>query len=518
KKLKSTKYLIFIPIVLVIIIIVLIAGCANEEMPAHAPLEKNQPPVRPFSPIPHNAESGLDTTFTLSWTGGDPDSFQKVTYKICLDTVNPPDSIIADTQSWNNFTLSGLLFGKTYYWTIEARDQGDSTSIGGPWHFSIRNQPGTPIGPFPGTNAKGLSIHVTLTWIPAQLNILDSLKLDHLQISSWRDSLYFKVYIDTLSPGDMADSLAADSLHDTTYLESLYTGPIRDTFLTVFDLKPEKVYYWQVITGDSMLSQIIEGPVWKFSVGSNYKPPKGMVLVRTQPFRMGDSLGSGDPNERPLHTVMFKRHFWMDSAEVSNMMYWRYDSTHVSPVGNDSNFPVNGITWKHAVHYCNWRSLEENLELCYDDTMGTYNWICDYDKNGYRLPTESEWEYAARGGLAGKLYPWGNSLISAVNYLDNGTDSSWETGRYSANSFGLFDMAGNVAEWCQDWYDSLWYRNYTPDYLFKAAPGSPIIKNKVVRGGAFNSSADSIRVSKRMFAFQDSSYEWLGFRCVRKME
>jgi formylglycine-generating enzyme required for sulfatase activity len=202
----------------------------------------------------------------------------------------------------------------------------------------------------------------------------------------------------------------------------------------------------------------------------------------------------------------------MDRGEVTNAMFWAYDPSHESAVKNDSGYPVNSVTWEQAAQYCNWRSAMEGLEPCYTDV----SFRCDQEKNGYRLPTESEWEYAARGGLVGKRYPWGDTLVPAVNCQGYGPGTTWESGRYSMNNFGLFDMAGNVAEWCDDWYDKNWYSNYVPSQLQKGPPSGILLK--VVRGGGYNSSVQDVRASARDSKGIDITYSGIGFRCVRNMD
>ena len=121
------------------------------------------------------------------------------------------------------------------------------------------------------------------------------------------------------------------------------------------------------------------------------------------------------------------------------------------------------VTWYGAAAYCNWRSQEEGYQQCYN--LST--WECDFSKNGYRLPTEAEWEYAARGGEHKPYYryPRSNSIDgSEANYWSSG--DPYETGSYPwttpvdyypANGYGLYDMAGNVWDWCNDWYSDTYY-------------------------------------------------------------
>ena len=168
-----------------------------------------------------------------------------------------------------------------------------------------------------------------------------------------------------------------------------------------------------------------------------------------------------------------------------------------------SDHPMVEVSWYGCVAYCNWRSSQEGLENCYN--LST--WECDFTKNGFRLATEAEWEYAARGGNHSPYYryPWGYSIIhSMANYWSTG--DPYETGAYPwttptgyydgnqipagtdmANGYGLYDVAGNVWEWCNDWYDGSYYYISPTDNPTGPASGS----FRVGRGGGWHYFGDS---------------------------
>ena len=179
-----------------------------------------------------------------------------------------------------------------------------------------------------------------------------------------------------------------------------------------------------------------------------------------------------------------------------------------------SDDPMVQVSWYGSVAYCNWRSSEEGYESCYN--LST--WDCNFSKHGYRLPTEAEWEYAARGGLSGKRFPWADPNIthSLANYYaspgsytydvspTSGYHPTWNDGisypytapggSFSANGYGLYDMAGNVWEWCNDWYDSNYYD--TSPYDNPTGPaGGPV---RVLRGGGWYFDAYNCRVAIRL--------------------
>ena len=183
--------------------------------------------------------------------------------------------------------------------------------------------------------------------------------------------------------------------------------------------------------------------------------------------------------------------------------------------------PVN---WYGAVAYANWRSARNGRDPSYD----LLTWECDFEANGYRLPTEAEWEYAARGGEHDPyyMYPWGDTIDgSNANYWDSG--DPYETSAYSrttlvgyydgnqvpagvdmANGYGLYDMAGNVWEWCNDWYDEDYYSTSPYDNPCGPATGT----HGVFRGGSWINSANLLRCAYRFWIYPDSWYIGSGFR------
>ncbi len=187
------------------------------------------------------------------------------------------------------------------------------------------------------------------------------------------------------------------------------------------------------------------------------------------------------------------------------------------------NYPVVGVNWKQATAFCIWRSRLLETFLGKKKTSIA---------NEFRLPTEAEWEWAARGGNTFSPYPWGgpytrndkgcflaNFKPLRGNYADDGGARSVIVAHYPANDFGLYDMSGNVAEWCADAYNEsaaqfTWDMN--PTYLYNAKEDDvPLLKQKVIRGGSWKDIAYYIQVSTRAYEYQDSSKCYIGFRCVQ---
>lgn len=199
---------------------------------------------------------------------------------------------------------------------------------------------------------------------------------------------------------------------------------------------------------------------------------------------------------------------------LATMYFWH-------PAYDD--YPVIGVNWKQATAFSIWRTQFLNTALVNDGEVPVHD---------YRLPLESEWEYAARGGLDHSMYPWGgmytrnregcfvaNFKPLRGNYADDGGLTTVRVGTYEPNEYGLYDMAGNVAEWCANAYDESAYmftHDLNPDYKYNAKPTDPpSMKRKVVRGGSWKDIAYYLQVGTRTYEYQDTTKSFIGFRCVR---
>lgn len=242
----------------------------------------------------------------------------------------------------------------------------------------------------------------------------------------------------------------------------------------------------------------------------------------------------GSPNgtaaEQPVHKLEMSA-FYMDETPVTYADFQEYvnDGGTVTRYWDYSSYnipeqPISGISWYHAVNYCNWRSIKEGLRPSYiktgnKDKWGLEEWTLDSVANGYRLPTEAEWEYAARGGLEQQDYPWGNEFDDTwANYdTDKGvTIGEWwrlaPVKSQKQNAYGLYGMAGNVWEWCQDWYDPTFYNIGGGCNPIGPKEGA----TKAVRGGGWGSpTPEYLKVHKRSFAAPSNYNYSIGFRCIR---
>ena len=187
------------------------------------------------------------------------------------------------------------------------------------------------------------------------------------------------------------------------------------------------------------------------------------------------------------------------------------------------DYPLVGVTWEQARAFSNWRT---KIQTDFMSSKG------EPSLQAYRLPSEVEWEYAARGGKSFSMYPWGgyytrddegvflaNFKPLRGNYVDDGGIASMKVGSYNSNEYGLYDMSGNVGEWTETAYDEAgdnYFNDLNPTFNYNAKPDDPpVMKRKVVRGGSWKDIAHFIQTSTRSFEYQDTTKSYIGFRCVR---
>ena len=305
---------------------------------------------------------------------------------------------------------------------------------------------------------------------------------------------------------DLNDKIAYTELGNAYYNMGKYEKAV-DSFQKARELDPncEKTYdYWKYAD-------------FKLQKDKKMKADQ-MIRIPAGEFQMGSNDSETRTWEKPVHTV-YTDEFYMDLYPVTNAQYkafvdanpeWQKDrisdehhcedylkhwTGNNYPQGKDDH-PVTYVSWYAAMVYARWV--------------------------GKRLPTEAEWEKAARGGLTDQKYPWGNSIASNQANYGRKFEGTTSVGHYITNRYGLYDMAGNVWEWCLDEYNSNFYENSPRRNPIAGADSTnEIINNfenikikRVLRGGSWRDTAESGRVAKRGFNAPSDALDSLGFRCV----
>ena len=332
-------------------------------------------------------------------------------------------------------------------------------------------------------------------------------------------------------PGDSISQQNGEFVLKTTNAHALYKSPTNVNLPVFPDMFIEDI---------DVIATADDG-----SFGTGYifltNALPNMVLIPAGSFTMGNSIPDADiPDAVPVSANVSA--FYMDVHEVS-LSQWQSVYTWATNVGyslaagagKGPDHPVHTVNWYDVVKWCNARSEQAGLmAVYYTDvglsqvyTNGPVNAIYpDWAASGYRLPTEAEWEKAARGGLSGQRFPWGNIISqNLANYFGNtaffydlgpngdhplgGTNDPRTTpvGTFPANGYGLHDMAGNVFEWCWDWY--------APSYAGGLDPQGPVGGTfRVWRGGQWRNNVFFCRTAARAYTPPSSSGSGFGFRSV----
>jgi formylglycine-generating enzyme required for sulfatase activity len=233
-----------------------------------------------------------------------------------------------------------------------------------------------------------------------------------------------------------------------------------------------------------------------------------MVHIPGGFFRMGDITGAGKPDERPAHIVKLNG-FQMSVYLVTQTLFQTVMEKNPSYFNKGDDYPVESVSWLDAVQFCNKLSGQTGREKCYNES----DWTSDFSRNGYRLPTEAEWEYACRAGTETNYYT-GNSesdLSRTGWYVSNSSFQTHPIGLKIPNAWGLFDMHGNVWEWCNDWSGL-----YISDT--QTNPTGPTVGvSRIRRGGGCCDGAGMCRSANRNQDIPSYTGSGVGFRVCLKI-
>ena len=438
----------------------------------------NTPPITPFISSPADGTLNKSLTTQLSWTGNDPDG-DAVTYDVYFGTTNPPVATLTRAQNTATYDPGILEEGTAYYWKVVTWDEHGAGTTGPVWSFTTTNAPDIPANPFPIDGTTNIGLTISLSWAGGDPD---------------GDDVLYDVYFGTANPPTVKFS---DDQSGTIYSPGT--------------LAVGTTYYWTVTARDEQ-NTVTSGPVWSFTTGSGAIVPGEMVSIPAGTFQMGchpEHNGGNDcPNdELPLHAV-FLDAYNIDRYEVTNAQYAQCVAAGICSTRSNAsytrtsyydnplyqNYPLLTEYWSDAEAYCTWA--------------------------GKRLPTEAEWEKAARGANNIRAYPWGDQepTCSLANYGscvgDTSAIGSYPTG---GSIYGVMDMAGNVQEWVHDYYSGSYYTDPSA-YNNPQGPSSSAMWSHVARGGSWQGSKDEVSISRRYayyFIFIPSPLHTnAGFRCA----
>ncbi|MBI9106822.1 MAG: formylglycine-generating enzyme family protein [Spirochaetales bacterium] len=237
-----------------------------------------------------------------------------------------------------------------------------------------------------------------------------------------------------------------------------------------------------------------------------------LVFVEAGTFMMGADA------ESPGHKVILTRDYFISAYEITFDLYDLYCESAQKVKPKDEGWgrgerPVMWVSWLNAKDFCNWLSINSGLDPCYSGIT------CDFSKNGYRLPSEAEWEFAARGGKHSRNFIYsGSDVLDEVGWYSENTETTQAVGQKKPNELGIYDMSGNLFEFCNDWYLKGYYEispEINPAGPMRTEIDTTYGGKRVRRGSNFNYDEDSARVVHRSAEELKGKDFGMGFRIVR---
>jgi formylglycine-generating enzyme required for sulfatase activity len=439
-------------------------------------------PSVPTAPSPATGAVNVALTTPLSWQASvDPDG-GPVTYDVYLDTTDPPTYVYLDLSETTMWPSQPLAPSTVFYWKVVARDDEGGTSSSPVWHFTtLANQsPTAPTNPVPADYAWHVPVTATLSW--------------QASVDPDGGAVTYNVYLGTSALMYLVSDHQAGTSYDPPG-----------------DLAVGQEYFWRVEAVDEASAQTPSAD-WTF-----WTSPEEFSFVAPGTFTMGSPpTEPGRSTNEGQHAVTLTRGFYLARREVTEE-FWAQIMGGVST----SQLPQVSVTWYDAIRFCNALSNQASLDTAYVGAGIT--WTCNWNANGYRLPTEAEWEYACRAGsttafangaIADTLCGPNPNLEVIGWYCGNsGTPNvRHAVGGRVANAWGLHDMHGNVWEWCWDWYGDY------PTAPVTDPRGSEVGTERVLRGGSFNAWAKNCRSAERYRSGPQYSLSRLGLRLARSAE
>lgn len=469
------------------------------------------PPVAPTNVTATTTGPG---TIRLTWSA----SAEATSYTIYYDTVPNIKAATAAFSLINAVSpqdIAALINNTTYYFVVTAGNaNGESVAS-----FEVSCVP--QISPPPTA--------------PANLSAVEGNGAAALSWNAVAGAVSYNIYY--------ATELFVSKTYGT---KVTYTPPAPQPPTIVNPVAPlsNKTAYFFVVTAVNGNGESAESSVVSATPIAGPAPVNAMVRIAAGPFQMGDNL-DGVSYALPVHTITISE-FYIDRYETMYSLWkevydWAVDPargakvyTLDSPGRNGSqdmgtNMPVSMTSWYDAVKWLNARSEKEGkTPVYYTDAAQTTVYrtgrvdladnMVRWNANGYRLPTEAEWEKAARGGVDGLRYPWGNDVSADKANYNMGRAVS--AGLYPANAYGLYDMAGNVFEWTWDWgnEENNAYANWAAwGATDPRGPASSAKSTRIRRGGGYTYGSRYLACYERMFRVPTYTAPYFGFRSVRSV-
>jgi formylglycine-generating enzyme len=417
--------------------------------------------------LPASGATTSDTTPLFDWDDVAGASGYEVQIATDQALLEPAAPVAAAESSYQVPLASVFAYGDQVFWRVRALDE---QGVEGPWSDTCELAVAWSVDygpPVPGDGSVVSDVAPLLDWADA-----DGAGSYQVRIAAGEAGL---------------DAAAVAEASASTYRVPAGLAP--------------GAWYWQVraVNVDGVPGGW--SAAWSFAV-----PLLRQVSVVGGLFSMGSTAWT---NEQPVHAVTLSS-FFIGAYEVTQAQYAAVMGSNPSSFTGDELLPVESVTWYDAVAFCNALSSFEGLDPCY--VVEGIAVSADFTRTGYRLPTEAEWEYAARGGAASQGYTYsGSDTPDAVAWYDaNSSGGTMPVGTKAANELGIHDMSGNAWEWCWDWYGS--YGAGAQADPTGAASGT----TRIARGGSYFTGIDFLRCADRDYLDPAASYDNIGFRVARR--